>query len=81
MWDPLMTIEGLSAYSTLAKRTLQDLLNDPRDPLPSYRVGSRVIIRKSEFDFWLSRRSNVNSNASARLAAADAHALLAARRK
>lgn len=83
VWDPLMDLQGLAAYSTLSGRTLQDLLNDPRDPIPSYRVGTRVIIRKSEFDAWLSRRSNVNviANAHARLATADAHALLAARRK
>ncbi len=79
IWDPLMSVEGLTAYSTLAKRTLTDLLNDPRDPIPSYRVGTRVLIRKSEFDAWLSRRRNVKAEAPARLAAADARALLGAR--
>lgn len=79
VWDPLMSIEGLSGYSTLAKRTLQDLFNHPRDPIPSYRVGTRVLIRKSEFDAWLSRRRNVKADAPARLAEADARALLSAR--
>ena len=80
-WDPLMDLQGLAAYSTLSKRTLQACLYDPRDPIPSYRVGSRVLIRRSEFDTWLSRRRNVKADAPAQLAAADARALLAARPK
>jgi hypothetical protein len=78
-WDPLMDIQGLVAYSTLSKRTLQGCLYDPTDPIPSYRVGSRVLIRKGEFDAWLTRRRNMKADAPAQLAAADARALLAAR--
>ena len=74
-----MDLQGLSAYSTLSKRTLQDCLYDPKDPIPSYRVRNRVLIRRSEFDAWLSRRRNVRADAPAQLAAADARALLAAR--
>ncbi|MBI4574547.1 MAG: helix-turn-helix domain-containing protein [candidate division NC10 bacterium] len=80
-WDPLMDLRGLSAYSTLSRRTLQDLINDPDDPIPSYRVGNRVLIRRSEFDAWLSRRRNQKPLALARLARADAQALLSVRRK
>ncbi len=79
IWDPLMDIQGLSAYSTFSVRFLQDLLNNAKDPIPSYRVGTRVVIRKSEFDAWLSRRRNQKPLALARLAAADARALLNAR--
>lgn len=76
IWDPLMDIQGLAAYSTFSVRFLQDLLNDGRDPIPSYRVGTRVVIRKSEFDAWLSHRRNMKADAPARLAEADARALL-----
>ncbi len=79
VWDPLMDLRGLSAYSTLSRRTLQDLVNDLTDPIPSYRVGNRVLIRRSEFDAWLSRRRNQKPLAAARLAAADTQALRAAR--
>jgi excisionase family DNA binding protein len=66
-------------YSGLSRRTLQDLINDPQDPLPSYRVGGKILVRRSEFDRWMSRRRNRKPLEAARLAAADARALLNAR--
>ena len=76
IWDPLMDVRGLAAYSTLSPRLLQDLLVDVDDPIPSYRVRNRVLIRKSDFDAWLSRRRNTKARAVAQLAEADARALL-----
>ncbi len=77
--DPYFSLKGLAGYASLSRRTLQDLVNDPQDPLPSYRMGGKLLVRKSDFDRWMSRRRNQKPLAFARLAAADAQALLSAR--
>ncbi len=79
--DPFLSIKGLAGYASLSRRTLQDLLNAPKDPLPSFRVGGKILIRKSEFDKWMTRRRNRKAQAPAQLAAADAQGLLRARPK
>ncbi len=56
-------------------------MNDLIDPLPTYRVGAKLLVRRSEADAWMARRRNRKPLAAARLAAADAHALLTARPK
>jgi excisionase family DNA binding protein len=76
--DPYFSLKGLAGYASLSRRTLQDLVNDPADPLPSYRVGSKILVRRSEFDAWMARRRNTRAEAVARLAAADTQALLSA---
>jgi excisionase family DNA binding protein len=78
-FDPWLSLKGLAGYSSLSRRTLQDLVNDTSDPIPSYRVGGKILVRKSEFDRWMSRRLNQKPHALARLAAADAQALLSVR--
>ena len=77
--DPFLSMYGLAAYSSLSRRTLQNLLTDPLDPLPSYRVGAKILVRKSEFDSWMRRRRNRKVTAIVELATADAAALLIAR--
>jgi excisionase family DNA binding protein len=77
--DPYYSLKGLAGYASLSRRTLQDLVNDTTDPLPSFRVGAKVLVRKSDFDRWMARRRNRKPLAAARLAAADAQALLGLR--
>jgi excisionase family DNA binding protein len=77
--DPFLSVNGLAAYSSLSRRTLQNLLTDPLDPLPSYRVGAKILVRRSEFDAWMARRRNRKATAAAELATADAAALLVAK--
>ncbi len=77
--DPYFSLRGLAGYSSLSRRTLQDLVNDTDDPLPSYRIGTKILVKRSEFDRWMARRRNRKPLAAARLAAADAQALLNAR--
>ncbi|HWT77861.1 MAG TPA: helix-turn-helix domain-containing protein [Candidatus Methylomirabilis sp.] len=77
--DPYFSLRGLTGYTSLSRRTLQDLVNDPRDPLPSYRIGGKILVRKSDFDLWMTRRRNRKPLEAAHLAAADAQALLASR--
>ncbi len=77
--DPYLSLKGLAGYASLSRRTLQDLVNATDDPLPSYRVGTKILVRKSDFDCWMTRRRNRKPLEAARLAAADAQALLTAR--
>lgn len=77
--DPYLSLKGLAGYACLSRRGLQNLINDPRDPIPSFRVGGKVLVKKSAFDRWMARRRNRKPLEAARLAAADAAALLKAR--
>ena len=79
--DPYLSLKGLAGYASISRRTLQDLVNDTSDPLPSYRVGGKILVRKSDFDRWITHRRNQKPLAAIRLAAADAAALLKARPK
>jgi excisionase family DNA binding protein len=77
--DPYFSLRALAGYASLSRRTLQELVNDSSDPIPSYRVGTKILVRKSEFDRWMVLRRNIKAQALADLAAADAKALLSAR--
>lgn len=79
--DPWLSLRALASYCSMCRRTLQALLYDPHDPIPSYRVSGRVLVRHSEFDAWMARRRNTKAQALTRLAAADARALLGVRLK
>lgn len=51
-----LPIKDLAHYSGISERTLWELLKDPLNPIPFYRVGSagRIIrVKKSEFDDWM----------------------------
>ncbi len=51
--DRYFNLRGLAEYSSISVRTLRDYLNDASDPLPSYCVKMKILVRKSEFDAWL----------------------------
>ena len=49
-------VSELAQYTGISDRTLWDLLKDPVNPIPHYRVGAagRIVrIKKSEFDEWM----------------------------
>jgi excisionase family DNA binding protein len=51
-----LKISELAQYAGISDRTLWDLLKDPVNPIPHYRVGAagRIVrIKKSEFDEWM----------------------------
>ncbi len=52
-WDPYLSLKALAAYSSLSERILRSFLSAPDRPLPHYRVGGRVLVRRSEFDGWI----------------------------
>jgi excisionase family DNA binding protein len=50
------SIAELSEYSGVSQRTLWDLLKDPVNPVPHFRIGpaGRIVrVKKSEFDQWM----------------------------
>ncbi len=51
--DPWLSLRALSGYSGLSVRKLRDCLTRPISPLPCYRVDSKILVRKSEFDCWM----------------------------
>ena len=59
--DPFLSLRGLAAYSSLSVRTLRTCLTDPTRPLPCYRIGAKILVRRSEFDGWLLQHRRVGS--------------------
>ena len=58
-------VAELSAYSGISERTLWELLKDPVNHIPHFRVGSagRIVrVKKSEFDRWMQTQRAKNTN-------------------
>jgi excisionase family DNA binding protein len=51
--DPYLSLRALAGYCGLSVRKLRDYLDDPAHPLPCYRVGGKILVRRSEFDTWV----------------------------
>jgi len=51
--DPFLPLRALASYSGLSVRKLRDYLDDAGHPLPCYRVGGKIVVRRSEFDGWI----------------------------
>jgi excisionase family DNA binding protein len=59
------SIIELSEYSGISQRTLWDLLKDPVNPIPHFRVGlaGRIVrVKKSEFDQWMQTQKSSDIN-------------------
>ncbi len=58
--DPYLTLRALAAYSGCSVRWLRDRLTDPHHPLPCFRLpGSKILVRRSDFDVWMARYRQV----------------------
>jgi hypothetical protein len=51
--DPYLSLRALSAYSGLSVRKLREYLVHASTPLPCFRLGGKVLVRRSEFDAWI----------------------------
>jgi hypothetical protein len=51
--DRYFGLRQLAAYSGLGVRTLRGYLVHPARPLPHFRVGGKILVRRSEFDDWV----------------------------
>lgn len=54
----LSLTRGLPAYSGLSERTLRGYLTHAVHPLPCYRIGGKILVRRSEFDVWAQQFKN-----------------------
>jgi hypothetical protein len=50
--DPFLPLTALATYSGLSVRKLRDLLDDAARPLPCYRIGGKILVRRSDYDGW-----------------------------
>jgi Helix-turn-helix domain len=54
--DPFLPLRALAAYAGLSVRTLRQYLDLPPDQaLPCYRVGGKILVRRSQFDAWIAQ--------------------------
>ena len=51
--DQFLDLRGLAAYSSLGVSSLRGHIRS--NHLPAYQVHGKILIRKSEFDQWLSQ--------------------------
>jgi hypothetical protein len=51
--DGYLPLPDLARYSGLPVRRLRDHLRDAAHPLPHYRIGGRVVVKRSEYDAWV----------------------------
>lgn len=52
-WDGYLSLRALAAYSSLSERSLRGFLRAADHPLPHFRVGDRILVRRSDFDRWI----------------------------
>ena len=50
--DRYLSLRSLAAYAGLSIRTLRGYLGRRHAPLPHYRIGGKILVRRSEFDRW-----------------------------
>jgi excisionase family DNA binding protein len=51
--DGYLSLRTLAVYSGLSVRTLRARLIHGARPLPHYRVGGKILVRRTEFDAWM----------------------------
>jgi len=54
--DEYLDLARLRRVASQSVRTLRGHIHDLVDPLPAYRVGGKIFVKRSEFDAWMSRR-------------------------
>ena len=60
-YDQYLDLKALSKYSSLSVRTLRDYLHDALNPMPSFRIKNKILVKKSEFDNWIGKyRYDIN---------------------
>jgi len=56
--NPMMEwldLRQLTQYAALSERTLRTWIHDPADPLPASQVGTKILVRRREFDAYVER--------------------------
>ena len=65
--DPYLSLSSLATYTGCSARWLRAQLRDPHHPLPHYRPGGKILVRRSEWDAWLARYRRVGDPAVRRV--------------
>jgi len=52
--DRYLSLRSLATYAGLSIRTLRGHIGRRHAPLPHYRIGGKILVRRSEFDRWAS---------------------------
>jgi hypothetical protein len=57
MWSGAgyLNLKTLATYSSCSIRWLRDRLADRVHPLPHYRVGGKVLVKKEDYDSWMAQ--------------------------
>lgn len=63
--DPYLSLKVAAAYTSLSVRTLRSRLNDSQHPLPCYRMGGKILLKRSDLDRWLAVFRRVGPRAQA----------------
>ncbi len=50
--DGYMGLKALAGYSGMSVRTLRNWIHHPLRPLPYYRIGGKLLVRRSDYDSW-----------------------------
>ena len=65
--DSYLSLKALAMYSGLSLRTLRAHMISLSHPLPYYRIGGKILVRRREYDTWASQfriqRPSVNIDA------------------
>jgi hypothetical protein len=48
-----LSLKKITCYANISERTLRAWIHSPLDPLPAVRVAGKILVRRSEFDVWL----------------------------
>jgi hypothetical protein len=50
--DSYLSLKALARYSGMSVRTLRSRLQSRSAPLPHFRIGVKILVRRSEYDRW-----------------------------
>ena len=53
--DCWLDLRRLRDYGSVSNRTLRAWIHLPTDPLPAVQVGTKILVRRLEFDAWMER--------------------------
>jgi hypothetical protein len=53
--DPYLSLKVPANYSGLSVRTIRNFLTHPLAPLPYHKIIGKILIRRSEFDGWITQ--------------------------
>jgi len=48
-----LDLKALQHYACVSERTLREWIHRASNPLPTARVGTKILVRRSTFDHWL----------------------------